>query len=131
MAQFRERGGNFGMTEGMKEQTPEFWTSKIFEEFFGDALMQKHEKDIRQNPTFQKLTQQPSGVPQAAPAAPVEQPAPQPLDRDPEDPLAAIAAQAGVSSKLADKLSGARWDGVGSTPYRGADKGTRLGYSND
>jgi hypothetical protein len=128
MDQFRARGGNFGMTEGLRQQTPEWWIGQIMREVFGTTM----KEDMRDNEMFKALSgrlAEPVEPTEGAPELPSEPPAEpsvaQSLDKD---PITQLAAQKGVSSNLADRLSGEQWSGEGNIPWRGAEGGKKIGW---
>ena len=39
MEGFKNNGGNFGMTEGLRQATPEWWIGELIKELFGGCLL--------------------------------------------------------------------------------------------
>ena len=103
---FQNNGGNFGMTEGLRQATPEWWTGELIKELFGGIEPSVMDTDI-----FQQLVK---GTPRMG--KDMTQDTTEPIKPKPLEPtspvntsdgiLQKIASQEGVSGDLATRLKG-------------------------
>ena len=106
MEGFKNNGGNFGMTEGLRQATPEWWIGELIKELFGG--IQPSVMDTNMYKQLVEGSPRPTTEPTQAPPEPV---GPKPVE--PTSPvntsdgiLRKIAAQEGVSGDLALRLRG-------------------------
>ena len=117
MEGFKNNGGNFGMTEGLRQATPEWWIGELIKELFGG--IQPSVMDTNMYKQLVEGSPRPTTEPTQAPPEPV---GPKPVE--PTSPvntsdgiLRKIAAQEGVSGDLALRLRG-RPDRPGEGAHR-------------